>query len=460
MPIVTVPGGNGVTIAIPYASSDNAAAATALLQTLYYADPGLTHIADASSGAVPAVAGDVNEYDDNVAGQIAVPDGYQYLTDGYSIGSGPTITPFNAFVGFGLFDGAIIDAGVSSLSFQAGTGNESIVAGGNITVTTRVTGGGSGELLLDGTGTENVTLSTGAWSVSTGNGPGSFSLGAGQETIQANGSDTISGGTGFDAVNFNTNQEIYNGGAGGAFVTDYGTADTINGGTGAVDAYVFGGGLHVQGGGGEVQLIEVAGGNTLTANNSGVVVFAGTLGGSTYNTGTSYFFYINAGGSDTINAAAGTEGPIVFGSPNGPITLNASAAAPGSFVVGGAGNETIDGAGSASGITFFAGTGNTDMIGGSGSNFYAASTGNSTMSGGVGNVYEIIDGHAGGTEVITDFTPYDALYLSGYGTGSGDGIRSEVENNGTLDMLLSDGTQIQFDNISNPSQLDGLIHNI
>jgi hypothetical protein len=47
---VTVPGGNGVTIAIPFTSGENSAAATALLQTLYYADGNLTHIADASSG--------------------------------------------------------------------------------------------------------------------------------------------------------------------------------------------------------------------------------------------------------------------------------------------------------------------------------------------------------------------------------------------------------------------------
>jgi hypothetical protein len=457
---VTVPGGNGVTIAIPFTSGENSAAATALLQTLYYADGNLTHIADASSGSVPAVAGDVNEFVDNLAGQIAVPDGYQYLTDAFTIGSGPTITPLNSFIGYGLFDGAIIDAGASSLSFQAGTGNESIVAGGNITITTRVTGGGSGELLLDGTGTENATLTTGVWSVSTGNGQGTITLGAGQDTVQANGSDTVTGGTGRDVVNFNTNQDLYNGGAGGAFVTDYGTNDSINGGAGAVVAFAQSSGLHVQGGGGEVTLVEAGGDNTLTANRSGVVVFAGPLGGSTYNTGTSYFFYTSAGGSDTINAAAGTQGPIVFGSANGRITLNANAAAPGSFVVGGAGNETIDGAGSGAGITFFAGTGNTDMIGGSGSNFYAASSGNSTMSGGTGNVYEIINGHAGGTEVITDFTPYDGLYLSGYGTGQNDGIRSEIENKGTLDMVLSDGTQIQFDNISNPNQLDGLIHNI
>ncbi len=460
MPIVTVPGGNGVTIAIPFTSGDNATAATALLQALYYADPDLTHIVDASSGPVPAVPGDVNEYVDNEAGQIAVPDGYQYLTEGYGVSSGSTLTPYNGFIGYGVFDNAVIDAGTDALSFQAGTGNESIVAGGNITITTRVSGGGSGELLLDGTGSENVTLSTGSWSVSTGNGTGSFALGAGQDTVQANGADTITGGTGLDVVNFNTNQQVYTAGAGGAFVTDYGTADTVNGGAGAVVAFAQGSGLHVQGGGGEVTLVEAEGDNSLVADTSGVVVFAGPLGGSTYQTGSSYFFYTSGGGADTINAGAGSEGPIVFGSANGRISINAVAGVSAPFVVAGAGNETIDGAGSGAGMIFFAGTGDADMIGGSGSNFYAASSGNSTMDGGLGNVYEFINGYAGGTDVITDFTQFDSLYLSNYGTAPGDGIRSEIENNGTLDMTLSDGTQIQFDNISNPDQLDGHIYNI
>ena len=111
-------------------------------------------------------------------------------------------------------------------------------------------------------------------------------------------------------------------------------------------------------------------------------------------------------------------------------------------------------------MTFFSGTGNADLIGGGQANFFAASSGNSTMSAGngVGNVYEFIDGTAGGANVITDFTPYDGLYLSGYGGTMSDAIASEVVNNGSLDMTLTDGTRIVFDNISNAADLNGKIH--
>jgi Ca2+-binding RTX toxin-like protein len=459
LPVVTVFGGNQVVIAIPFTSDDNAAAATALLQTLYYSDA--THIVDASSGLSQdgSIPGDVNSFTDDVGGQIAVPLGYQYLIGAYS-NAAPSnpVTPINAFVGEGDFDNAIIDSGNSSLAYTAGSGIVTIVAGGNFTMTTQTSGGGSGTLLLDGGGTELLTLSTGSWSITTGTGPGVITLGLGNDTVNVEGTDTIVGGSGSAVVVMDHGQDVYNGGNGTATIVDAGNLDSVTGGAGRETVFAQTTGLRVQGGGGEVLFIDsVTGGNTLIAGSGGAVVFGGPTG-STYTTGGSYFFLTSGGGSDTINAASGSVGPIVFGSPDGRVAIDGGAA--GGFVVAGAGSETVDASGSSQGLTFFAGTGDSDLIGGAGSNFFAASTGFTTMSGGLGNIYEFINGHAGATNVITDFNSYDGLYLANFGLGSGDGIQSEIENNGTLDMQLSDGTQIVFDNITSAAEISGDIFHI
>jgi hypothetical protein len=459
LPVVTVFGGNQVVIAIPFTSDDNAAAATALLQTLYYTD--VPHIVDASFGlsADGAIDGDVNSFTDDISGQVDVPSGYQYLIGAYS-NAAPTnpVTPINAFVGEGDFDGAIIDSGTSSLAYTAGTGIVTIVAGGNYSMTTRTSGGGSGTLLLDGGGTELLTLTTGNWSVTTGTGPGTMTLGLGSDTLNVEGTDIINGSAGIAVVIMDHGQDLFDGGNGTATVVDAGNLDSVNGGAGRVTVFAQTTGLRVQGGGGEVLFIDsITGGNTLIAGSGGAVVFGGAHG-SSYTTGGSYFFLTSGGGSDTINAAAGSVGPIVFGSPDGRVYIDGAAA--GGFVVAGAGDETIDAGGSSQGLTFFAGTGDSDLIGGAGANFFGASTGYTTMTGGIGNVYEFINGHAGATNTITDFSTFDSLYLSNFGLGAGDGIVSEIENNGTLDMTLTDGTQIVFDNISSAAEISGDIFHI
>ena len=458
MSIVTVPGGNGVIIAIPFTSGDNVAAATALLQGLYYASPPSVHIAYTSSGtgAYNAVPGDVNELIDNVPGQIAVPNGYQYLVSDYRSNLANPY-PVNSFIAGGTLDGAILDSEATTLSFEAGTGPTTVIAGGNIAITTRVTGGGSGEVLLDGNGTENVSLASGNWSVVTGYGPGSVSLGSGNDTVVANGTDTIYGGAGPAVVTFNNGNEMYQGGTGDATIVDNGTANTVYGGAGRETVFAQNSGLHVQGGGAEVLFVDLTGGDTVTAGAGGAVVFGTTIG-SHYQTGGSYFFFTSGGGSDTISAAAGAQGPIVFGSPNGEVQI--TGAAQGTFVVAGGGNETINASALAAGVTFFAGSGNSDLIGGNGANFFAASTGNTTMTGGSSNLYQFINGHEGATNTITDFTPNDLLYLTQFGLGSTAGIVTETELNGQLNMILGDGTRIIFQNITDPSQLDGHIYHI
>ncbi len=459
MTIVTVPGGNGVVIAIPYTESSNAAEATALLQNLYYAPEQLTHIADASlgSGFDGAVPGDENALIDNVAGQVSVPGGYQYVVGDY-VTPNSGAYPVNSFIAAGDLDGSVINSGPAALSFTAGTGAVTIVAGGNLTIGTRSSGGGNGVLMLDGAGSETLNLTSGSWSVITGTGSGSITLGSGADTVYAEGIDTVRGGTGVQTVVLDHGLDLYQGGGGTATVVDNGVDDTIAAGSGLETVFAQATGERLTGGASQVLFIDGAdGGNTVVGGAGGIVAFGGAHG-STYQAPDNYFLFTSGGGNDSITAPLGTEGPVVFGSPNGRVHIDA--AASGSFVVAGGGNETIDASDSTAGVVFFAGTGNADLIGGSGSNFYAASSGNSTLSGGVGNVYEFIDGHAGATDIITDFGPYDSLYLSGYGLGENDGIVSEVTTSGVLNLTLTDGTRIVFQNLSSAAGLDGKIHHI
>ncbi len=456
MQIVTVPGGNGVTIAIPFTSESNQLAAEQILQALDYADPQLVHVAYAETGFDNAVSGDINELIDSVPGQVAVPDGYQYLISDYvSATSAPY--PANSFIGYGDFNGSSIDATSSQLTFQAGTGAVTIVAGGALNITTLQNGSAGGTLLLDGGYMQTVTLTSGNWSLQTGLGTGSATLGSGQDTVTVNGRETVTAGSGRDTISLDSAESLVYAGAATGILVDQGGSDTIVGGSGWDTIFAGGAALSVTGGSGQIEFVDQSGHNFFAAGSGGGVVF-GSAVGSTYQTGGAYFIMINLGGDDTIDAFAGNVPAVIFGSAGCDITLKSDV--PNSFVVGEAGSETINASTSSDGVVFFGGSGNSDFIGGQASNFFAVSTGNATLSGGSGNLYEFIDGHAGGTYVISDFHSDDFLYLSGYGTKLDSGIATEFVNNGTLEMNLSDGTLIIFQNLNNANELNGHIHNI
>ncbi len=457
MQIVTVPGGTGVTIAIPFTSESNQLAAQQLLQALYYANPQQVHIAYADTGFDSAVPGDINELVDSVAGQVAVPSGYQYLIADYvTAASNPY--PANSFVGYGDFDGSSIDASADGLSYTAGTGTVTIVAGGAVTFNTLASNGGNGTLLLDGGLACNVDLASGNWSVQTAYGPTNLTLGSGADTVTVLGQGTIHGGDALATVSLESADGVYYGGQRAQTIVDKGGNDSVVAGAGWDTVFAQGTGLHVQGGSGQTTFVDLTGRNTFVAGSGGAVAF-GSAVGSTYQAGTSYFILVNTGGNDTVNAPLGTVGPVIFGSPNGVIHLDS--AAQGAFVVAGSGDETINASASPAGITFFGGDGPSDLIGGADNNYFCASTGNCTMSAaGGGDLYEFIDHYAGARYVISDFHTTDNVYLSGYGTAPNSGIETEIVTNGTLAMTLSDGTQIVFQNVGSASDLAGKIHNV
>lgn len=462
MPSVTIPGGTGPVIALPFVSADDANLVSLLLERYFSVAVQQNEVFASSSGNHAAVAGDQNLLVADLPGLFDLPAGYQYLADAYAaqtISNNGTLerVPPNSFFAYGTLDAAAITSTAGSVQFVAGTGMETIVAGGSISISTLASGTPGGQIVLDGSGRDGLTLSSGTWNITTGTGPASITLGSGNDTLVANGPDTIHAGSGTTIVTMEASGEHLFGGAGHLVVDVEAPSEAISGGSGDATVTANAPGQSISGGGAEVLFVDHTGGNQLVGNNSGLVIYGTTIGGSSYQDGNSYVIFVSEGGTDTIRAGVGQTAPVVFGFNNCDVIVDSAQSQP--FFVGGSGNETMDASGSNAISTFFSGVGNIDMIGAAhAANYYAGNTGNSTMTGGTGNIYQFFNGHGGGTDLITSFGAYDQLYLTGFGSANGDGIAYEMPVNGVLHMQLTDGTLIIFQNLSSASQLSGHIH--
>ena len=122
---------------------------------------------------------------------------------------------------------------------------------------------------------------------------------------------------------------------------------------------------------------------------------------------------------------------------NGAVTVYADG--PSVNVVGGTGTLTF--IGSVGADTVSAGSGTVKLSGGKDNLTFTAGTGKATITAGSGKeVYNIVNGQAGGTILINDFTAgTDSIHLSGY---AGTGIKSETVVNGSTQITLTDHTAI------------------
>ncbi len=96
------------------------------------------------------------------------------------------------------------------------------------------------------------------------------------------------------------------------------------------------------------------------------------------------------------------------------------------------------------------------MIGGSGNDVMFAGTGNDTMTGGAGtNLFAFNNGGAGGSDVITDFSANDVLWLTGYdSTATNAAFQNAAVSNGALTVTLPDNTKVTFLGITNAGSID------
>ena len=278
---------------------------------------------------------------------------------------------------------------------------------------------------------------------------------------------------------------------------------TFLGHMGAATVFGQGGGL-LEGG---------AGGDNVLVANGGATTVLGSTGGNDTLVGAAGTVMIAATPNDLVFAASNGGNDTVFGTASGTDTLvggNAGAATlVGStgndemwggtgrdILFGGSGNETLGGG--QGNTTVVAGTGASTLVGGSGDQeFVGATSGHATIFSGVGNttlfsggealtavlqnsgqaidsivlqsgdatiwgasgtnagtdVYDVINGTAGGQNMIFGFKPgQDVVNLYGYSAGAA----HIVANSGGTAMTLPDGTAIAFVGISSSQVAESL----
>jgi Ca2+-binding RTX toxin-like protein len=377
---VTVPGASGTYIPNPYNTPYNLAVAQQISSVLAEASANDTlFVQDSDLNPGPVPTGDIGEIAVTVPGatSIVVPAGYTYTAIDQSVTGPITIS-----------GGGSLFAGNQNLTYY-GT-----PAAGTVSIAV-------------GDGNDLIALPHGT-SYSAG-------LGNGNDTVYANGSGTVTGGSG-DNLFFADS-------AGGTNeVNSYGANDTIVAGAGTVSVNTGGANPLVFGGSGSLQYIGGAPGNPTILGGSGTeTLFGGSGQNITYFTGT-----------DTV---AGSD-----------------------ILAAGAGNETLNAGGASNGVELAAGIGTVDMIGTSGNDVFFGGSGVATMTGNGGaDIFQFASanepgGQHGGTNIITDFSSSDSFNTVGYGANAAqNALAAATVSGGNTTVKLSDNTTIIFLNVSNPN---------
>jgi Ca2+-binding RTX toxin-like protein len=227
-----------------------------------------------------------------------------------------------------------------------------------------------------------------------------------------------------------TGLSLQSDGAGGTDVTLGTTAD----------GYVLGGSEAVTIQGDSAPLTFVGGaGSVSVLGGSGAV----TLYGATASTATTFLeggsgSSVITGGAGATTLVAGTAASTLIGG-TGP-TLMLARGAGADEIVAGSGATSVNGTYGSGPEQIFAGSGADFVALGAGADTMIAGSGVASVSGGAGpDVYGFIDGHAGGSEIISGLKPTDILAFGGY---NGDPITSEGVFAGSDLITLKDGTVI------------------
>jgi len=307
------------------------------------------------------------------------------------------------------FSGTVVAAG-SADTIGAITTNVEVVAGAATTLTflgsagaSTVFGGGGGGLIEGGSGGRNVLVATGGATTVLGS---------------AGGADTlVAGGAAQSTMLAATPDDLVFAAAG--------------------NCTVFG---------------AASGTDTLVGGNSGAATLVGSTGDDAMWGGLGQDILFGGSGRETLGGGAGNTTVVAGG---GSSTL-----------VGGSGDQVFVGAASGQ-ATAFSGTGNSTLFTGGeamlailqnpllATDTVVLQSGAATIWGGTGaDVYAVINGAAGGKDLIAGFKPgVDSLNLFGYAPNSAVVTGSA----GATSLKLSDGTTITFAGLS-PAQVLPNIH--
>ena len=401
---VTVVGGHGETVTIPFTNANNAVQAQHLLS-------GLTSFVDYTIGSPLPPA--------NTTGAAVligpeIEDVLIMLPAGYTTAVNATLGPVSILGAGGI--GQMILSGGGDLTYNTGGGTGTVITGdGNNLIGTPVSGNPSGSFsITTGTGNDTIIAATGANTVSAGAGNNFTFTGNGTDTVNSSGTDTISGV----------------GGAAGSQDTVFQTSGTILIGSFAKNLLFVGS---------NAAATVLAGSGSYTVNGGqGANLIAGGTAGNNF-----------------LGGGTGSVGSTIFGGGNGDVILARGSGT--NEVIAGAGNETLTGANSTGSNIFFtglganAGTAVDSITGGPGNDVYFAGSGQSTINLGAGgsDILAIVAGRAGGEVTLQNFNlSTDQVELQGYapGTASAAIAQNVTLNGGTL-LTLSDNTKIYFQGI-------------
>ncbi len=371
-----------------------------------------------------------------------------WLSDGTSAGTSEIATP----------DARTVETGTDQAggTLIAGSGNLVILGAGAQTYAA-----GDGDTVRAGSGGDTVTAASGVVQLSGGAGTLLF--------VGGSGADTVTGGAGAETILAGAGGGLYSGGANGHNVLVASAGNTTLIGGGAQDA-LFGAASGLS------NLVAADGGESLVGGGGATLFTGGALGGAVMFTGDGPATVDGgASGHDTIVGGAGTlqvecqQSEAVF-TGSGAATVNASASGADS-IIGGAGTLIANAAGSnmivvggagpsaiATGTGYgliFQGRGGMQITSGGGPLQVVAGPGEAAIAAGAGGItLEIVNGHAGGLDVIGGFKPArDHIDLFGFTTAD---MHTHAQN-GSLTISMSDGSRVTLLGVTDPASSVALI---
>lgn len=308
-------------------------------------------------------------------------------------------------VGAGGPNQAVISDGSNLTYFTNGGSGQIITGDGNNFIGTPTVGGGAFSITT-GIGNDTITAVSGTNTISPGLGNNLVYTGSANDVIYSTGNDTVSGA---------------GGGTG---------SDTVFGLGGSVFIGEFAKNLTFVGGAGPATILSGTGTDLIDAGSGPILAAAGT------------------GGRSTISGGTGSVGSTIFGARGGDVlSIHGSGT---NLLAAGGGNETLTGAGSSGSNVYFSGVGNSTITGGTGTETFFAGVGNSTINPGSGaDLIAIVNGRAGGTVTINNFSSVDHVTLQGYSTTElANDLANQSPNGGSAQITLSDNTKITFTGVA------------
>jgi Ca2+-binding RTX toxin-like protein len=302
-------------------------------------------------------------------------------------------------------------SGTGGLTYFANDATGTVLAaGGNNVIQTLETGGGN-QTIITGAGDDVIDAFSGNNFIAAGTGTNNVTLGTGNNNVVS---------TGVDSFRIDSSATV-------------GGNDTISAATNS-NADTIIGGLN------NVTFINGSGASQLFGGSGSDTVFSGTGGGS----------YQGGSAGDNV-LIAGSGQTTLMGGGNGDV-LSLTLGHKADLLQAGAGNETLIGGLSTGANTFQAGSGSDFILGGLGNDTIQGGTGAAMEYGSFGNnTFLFVDGQAGGSDTIGDFSlsSSNKIALQGYGADAvANALASATVSHGSTTLTLSDNTSITLTGVT------------